>query len=125
MFFTRSTRRFICFFFVLSGANLKISEIKTIGMLGLLYFFVRLIGKSAGAFLGSAVSHAPKRIRKFLWLGLVPQAGVALGAALMFREEFPRYGELIFTTIVTTTVFYELVGPLCTKLALKKAGEIA
>jgi len=111
-------------FFVLAGANLKIAQVGAIGIVGVIYFFIRLIGKFSGSYLGSVVSGAPARIRKYIWMGLVPQAGVALGAALMLRDRFPLVGETIFTTVVATTVLYELVGPLCTKIALKKAGEI-
>ncbi len=111
-------------FFVLAGANLKIAQIGTIGIVGIVYFFVRVAGKFSGSYLGSVISDAPVRIRKYIWLGLVPQAGVALGAALMVRDRFPLVGETIFTTVVVTTVLYELVGPLCTKLSLRKAGEI-
>jgi len=55
----------------------------------------------------------------------VPQAGVALGCALVAKSDFPKVGDLIFTTIVATTVIYELVGPICSKYALEKAGEIS
>ncbi|MBA3052499.1 cation:proton antiporter [bacterium] len=112
-------------FFVFSGANLKISAITSVGAVAAVYFIVRVFGKFAGAYIGGVLSHAPARIKKYMWLGLVPQAGVALGAALMVRDQLPLYGEMIFTTIVTTTVAYELVGPLCTKLALRKSGEIS
>ncbi|MCD6311323.1 MAG: cation:proton antiporter [Elusimicrobia bacterium] len=112
-------------FFVFSGANLKINAVTSIGAIGIVYFVVRIIGKFVGSYLGGVLSAAPARIRKYMWLGLVPQAGVALGAALMVRDQLPQFGEMIFTTIVTTTVAYELVGPLCTKLALRKAGEIS
>lgn len=112
-------------FFVFSGANLKLNAVASVGAVAALYFVVRVIGKFAGSYLGGVLSGAPARIKKYMWLGLVPQAGVALGAALMVREQLPQYGEMIFTTIVTTTVIYELVGPVCTRIALKKAGEIA
>jgi len=111
-------------FFVFSGANLKINAIGSVGAIGIVYFVVRIFGKFTGSYLGGVLSSAPARIRKYMWLGLVPQAGVALGAALMIRDQLPQFGEMIFTTIVTTTVVYELVGPLCTRLALRKAGEI-
>ncbi|MEA2082580.1 MAG: cation:proton antiporter [Elusimicrobiota bacterium] len=111
-------------FFVFAGVNLKINAIASVGTIGVVYLIVRVLGKFAGSYIGGILSAAPVRIRKYMWLGLVPQAGVALGAALIIRDQLPVFGEMIFTTIVTTTVVYELVGPLCTKLALKKAGEI-
>ncbi|MBA3066748.1 cation:proton antiporter [bacterium] len=112
-------------FFVFAGANLKLNAISSVGAIGIVYFVVRIFGKFTGSYIGGVLSDAPARIRKYMWLGLVPQAGVALGAALMVRDQLPQFGEMIFTTIVTTTVAYELLGPLCAKLALKKAGEIA
>jgi len=63
-------------------------------------------------------------IKRYLGLGLVPQAGVALGVALIAKSDFPNIGNMLFSTIVATTVIYELIGPFCTKYALHKAGEI-
>jgi len=59
-----------------------------------------------------------------LGLGLIPQAGVALGVALIAKIEFPEVGGIIFTTIIATTIIYEIIGPFCTKFALMKAKEI-
>jgi len=111
-------------FFVLAGANLEISILPKLGLIGLAYLIFRVIGKMTGASLGARISNASQSIRKYLGLGLVPQAGVALGVALIAKNDFPAVGEMIFTTIIATTVIYELIGPLCTKYALQKAGEI-
>ncbi|KPJ74411.1 hypothetical protein AMJ52_00730 [candidate division TA06 bacterium DG_78] len=111
-------------FFVLVGANLEISMIPRIGLVGILYIIFRVIGKFIGVKLGAALSHAEKNIGQYLAWGLVPQAGVALGVALIAKELYPKYGEFIFTTITATTVIYELIGPLCAKYGLQKAGEI-
>jgi Kef-type K+ transport system membrane component KefB len=111
-------------FFVFVGANLEISMIPRVGLLGLLYITFRVIGKFIGVKLGSALSHAEENIGKYLAWGLIPQAGVALGVALIAKELYPKYGEMIFTTITATTVIYELIGPLCAKYGLRKAGEI-
>ena len=82
------------------------------------------IGKMLGAYTGARISHASANIKKYLGLGLIPQAGVALGCALIAKANFPEVGDIILTTILATTVVYELVGPSCTMFALKKAGEI-
>ncbi|MDD5064169.1 MAG: cation:proton antiporter [Phycisphaerae bacterium] len=111
-------------FFVLAGANLEIGLLPKLGLIGSAYLVFRVAGKVAGARLGARISNASGSIRKYLGLGLVPQAGVALGCALVAKSDFPNIGGMIFTTIVATTVVYELVGPLCTKYALQKAGEI-
>ena len=111
-------------FFVLVGASLELSMIPQIGLVGLLYIIFRVAGKFAGVKLGSLISRADPKIGKYLAWGLVPQAGVALGVALAAKTLYPVYGVFIFTTITATTVIYELVGPVCAKYGLKRAGEI-
>jgi Kef-type K+ transport system membrane component KefB len=112
-------------FFVLAGANLEIHLLKSIGLTGIVYLIFRIIGKIAGVHLGGLIARAPDYIRKYLGFGLVPQAGVALGCALIAKNDFPEVGGIIFTTIIATTVIYELIGPMCTKIVLEKAGDIS
>jgi len=114
---------YLCFF-VLAGANLNFALLGKLGLIGVFYFLFRIIGKLAGASLGGYFSRAIDSVRKYLGFGLIPQAGVALGVALIAEAEFPELGGIIFTTIVTTTIIYELIGPFGTKFALSKAGEI-
>lgn len=111
-------------FFVLAGANLEIGILNKLGLIGLAYLIFRIVGKMTGAGLGAHISGASKSIKRYLGLGLVPQAGVALGCALIAKNDFPKVGSMIFTIIIATTVVYELIGPLCTKFALQRAGEI-
>jgi len=112
-------------FFVIAGANLEIVYLEKIGRIGVSYVILRVFGKFIGAYIGGVLSKAPENVKKYLGLALVPQAGVALGGALIFKETIPEYGELIFTTILTSTVIYEIIGPSITKWALKKAGNIS
>ena len=111
-------------FFVLAGANLEIGLLKGIGITGIIYIFFRTTGKTVGSVWGGYIVKVEKNIRRYLGLGLLPQAGVALGCALIAKSDFPKVGDMLFTTIVATTVIYELIGPICTKYALHKAGEI-
>ncbi len=111
-------------FFVMAGANLEIKILGSIGVLGLFYLVFRVAGKMLGANLGGRIAGASASVRKYLGFALIPQAGVALGCALIAKNDFPEVGNMIFTTIVATTVVYELLGPLMTKYALQKAEEI-
>jgi len=111
-------------FFVLAGANLEISLLQKLGLWGLVYIIFRVLGKVIGANWGAKISKSSDVIKKYLGFGLIPQAGVALGCALIAKGDFPNIGNILFTTIVATTVIYELIGPFCTKYALHKAGEI-
>lgn len=115
---------FYLLFFVLAGANLEIGLLKTLGAIGLFYLIFRALGKIGGAYLGGLVSGAFYSIRRYMGLALLPQAGVALGVALIAKADFPQVGTMLFSTIVATTIVYELIGPSFAKFALRKAGEI-
>ena len=111
-------------FFVLVGANLEIGLLRHLGALAVAYIILRALGKIAGVYLGGTISDSPPRMKKYLGFALLPQAGVALGVALIAKGSFPEYGGMIFSTIVTTTIIYEIIGPLFTKFALHLSGEI-
>ncbi len=111
-------------FFVLAGANLELESIKHLGVFGSVYLFTRILGKVLGAKIGAFLGHAPLNVQRYIGFGLIPQAGVALGVALIAKNDFPAYGGIIFDTIIGTTVIYEIIGPVVTKWALKKAGDI-
>lgn len=111
-------------FFVVSGAELDISIIPEIGVIGIIYLLVRVIGKVAGASLGAHIMKAPQTVKKYIGLTLIPQAGVAIGLSLIASNTLPEYGKTIRAVILCATLIYELVGPAITKIGLKKAGEI-
>lgn len=111
-------------FFFISGAELDISLIPTVGVIGVIYIIFRVIGKVAGAAIGAKVSKAQPEVTKYLGFTLIPQAGVAIGLAGIAITIVPEYGYKIQAVVLCATVIYELVGPLITKMALIKAGEI-
>ena len=116
-------------FFVRSGANFKLDAlfraegIGTLGvplfLVGILYFFIRIIGKYSGAYLGSLTVKKDKKVRNNLGLALIPQAGVAIGlAALGARSLGGTMGQDLETIILASSILYELIGPGCAKLSL-------
>ncbi len=111
-------------FFVVSGAELDVSVLGSIGVIGLVYLLFRVAGKIGGAALGGLVTRAEKKVVKYLGFALLPQAGVAIGLSLAATTVVPAYGATIRAVILCGTLIYELTGPVITKLALKKAGEI-
>ncbi len=114
---------FMLFFFI-SGAELNLTILPAVGIIGILYIVFRVIGKVSGAAIGAKISKSEPEVRKYLGFTLIPQAGVAIGLASVSMSVVPEYGQKIRTIVLCGTVVYELVGPLVTKLALKKAGEI-
>lgn len=111
-------------FFVISGADLNVSMLPKLGLIGVLYIVARVIGKYFGAYLGCTISKTSPKIRKYLGFSLVPQAGVAIGIAQLAVRELPQYGSSIQAVILCATLIYELIGPVLTKASLIKAGEI-
>lgn len=120
-------------FFVRSGVNFNLGALfqgsAAIGavpllVVGIIYFFVRIIGKYGGAFLGSLAVKKDKKVRNYLGLALIPQAGVAIGlAALGARTLGGPTGNALETIILASSVLYELVGPACAKLSLYLSGS--
>lgn len=113
-------------FFTLAGAHFEISVF--VGHLDLvfLYFCARIIGKVGGAALGAAAAGASQPIVHWLGLGLIPQAGVAVGLALTLGNEpvFKDVSTMIVNVILATTLLYEVFGPLAAKFALSRANEL-
>jgi len=120
----RMTPPIFMMFFFLSGADLNIALLSEVGFIGIIYIIFRVLGKVAGAALGGKLSNAKPIVQKYLGFTLIPQAGVAIGLAATSMSVVPEYGERIRTIILCGTVIYELIGPVTTKIALKKAGEI-
>ena len=111
-------------FFVISGAELNLDILPQIGVIGITYLVARTLGKCVGATTGSAIVKAEKNIIKYLGFTLIPQAGVAIAMSQLVIPILPEYGEQIRAVILGATLVYELTGPLITKVALTKAGEI-
>jgi Kef-type K+ transport system membrane component KefB len=112
-------------FFTVAGVELNISLLKSVGMMGIVYILARMFGKILGANLGAKLAHSPTVVQKYLGYTLVPQAGVAIGLALVAETTLPHpYGSQIRTIVLSATVIYELIGPLMTKIAIFKAGEV-
>lgn len=118
-------------FFVLAGANLHVAALPSLGLTGLVYAVCRSAGLMGGAWLGGTVVRTEEKIRKYLGMGILSQAGVAIGLALIVKQEYSALGPAgeyigatVITTITATSILFELVGPILTKVGLKKAGEI-
>ena len=118
-------------FFVISGASLDITIFGSKGALTLIiiatvYVITRCIGKWLGAYIGSKSMRSEPTVQKYLGYTLFPQAGVAIGLATTANQAFPdpTQASLVLAVILSATIIYELAGPIITKIALKKAGEI-
>lgn len=111
-------------FFTLAGASLDIKILSTVGLLGIAYIFARAGGKMLGAWLGAKAMDADEVVVKYLGLTLLPQGGVSIGLSIIVKQELPQYSVPIITIIMFSVLIYELVGPILSKIAIEKAGEI-
>lgn len=114
---------FMVLFFVLAGAGLELDSLATIGWLGLAYIVLRTVARLSGGWLGAVAARAPGSHRRWFGLALMPQAGVAIGMALVAGAHFPALQEPLLALVVGTTVIFELVGPPLTQLAIRAVGE--
>jgi Kef-type K+ transport system membrane component KefB len=126
------------FLFSLAGANLELGALTELGMLGGVYIVARSIGKVAGAGISARAGKLEEKIIKYLGIGLLSQAGVAIGLALLARHELKGVGvdvgdvgtsgdligSVLLMTITASCVFFEVIGPILAKVSLEKAGEI-
>ena len=115
----------LALFFVISGAELELSvfaELAIVGI-GLVYILFRCLGKYFGAYFSTKWTKCSPNVCKYLGITLFPQAGVALGMAMTARQ-LGSEGDLIRNIVLFSVLVYELVGPMLTKMALTKSGDI-
>ena len=131
----RFTSPIYMMFFVISGASLDLTIFFNrngliVACIAVTYVLFRVIGKWLGAFTGASITRCEDKIKKYLGFALIPQAGVAIGLATTAYTLFNKNpdtalaGSLILAIILTSTLIYELIGPMVAKFALNKAGEI-
>ncbi len=122
----RWTGPLMVLFFVLSGSDLDFAVFAdwAIILVGIVYILFRSMGKIIGAWLSAGFTHCTPTIRKYLGITLLPQAGVSLGMSLTAMS-LGAPGTVIRNICLFAVLVYELVGPLLTKIALQKAGEIS
>jgi len=124
-------------FFCLAGAHLQLAALPSLGIIGIAYILGRSGGLIGGARLGAMLGHVEEKIKKYVGLGILSQAGVAIGLALIVNAEFAGLGAVtdgvshgsqigvkVITTITATCLVFEIIGPILAKYALGKAGEL-
>jgi Kef-type K+ transport system membrane component KefB len=111
-------------FFVLAGVSHQFETIFKIGFVGSAYIFFRIIGRLLGGWTGGAISHTDPLMCRWMGIVLMPQAGVALGMALVAIERRPDLGEIILPVVIASTVLFEVIGPVLKRTGLVHVGEV-
>jgi Kef-type K+ transport system membrane component KefB len=116
---------FLVIFFLLAGCELDLSALQSLGLIGILYVVARCVGFVIGGTIAARLVNAEPVVQENIGWSLFPQAGVALGLAVLTLDEFPGLGQFLVSIIVSTTVVFELFGPTVTQWRLFKAKEAA
>ncbi len=114
---------FMIIFFVLAGASLEIGALATIGVTGGIYILCRALGKYLGAWIGGYLSKSGQDNQLWMGVALLPQAGVAIGMALVASSRFPEYRQIMLPIVIASTVVFEIIGPVFTRLAIKQSNQ--
>ncbi len=116
----------LCVFFTLAGFHLSFGSAFEAGVIALLFIVGRTTGKLISASLAMRLAGATERVRRNLGMALIPQAGVAIGLVILIQGD-PAFAGLseVFTALVLTAVTVnEIMGPIATRVALARAGEV-
>jgi Kef-type K+ transport system membrane component KefB len=105
-------------FFTLAGAHLELASVVTGGLLAIAYIVARALGKFIAGFTGSLAAGYDMRQSAWFGLGMLPQAGVAVGLALHAAQAFPEIGATVNAVVLAAIVVFEIVGPVLTKKAV-------
>jgi len=113
-------------FFVIAGAHLELKVLLTAGGMGLVLILSRALGKYAGSSLGACVTSSSAQVKKYIPLGLLSQAGVAIGLVLAAKNVLPdpELSRLMVNAVLASVIFNELAAPPLIRYALARAGEI-
>lgn len=114
---------FLILFLVLAGASLQPAMFETAGWVGAGYVVLRIAGRIAGGWFGGMLLGDPS-CGKWIGTALMPQAGVAMAMSLVTMQHFPEWGQQILPIVISTTVLFEIIGPIMTRYALRRSGEV-
>ena len=114
---------FMIVFFVLAGASLELGALSVIGVIGGVYILCRALGKYLGAWIGGFLSKSEQGYQLWMGVALLPQAGVAIGMALVASNQFPEYRQIMLPIVIASTVVFEIIGPVFTGLAVRQSNR--
>ncbi len=112
-------------FFVLAGAHLRFDTLANSWVWVVAFVVLRAAGKYLGNRIGSTIARSEPKVKKYTFLGLLPQGGIVVGLALLAQQNphFSGFSSILVSLILGTTVIHEFLGPLLAKFALTRAGE--
>ncbi len=111
-------------FFAVAGATVHIRDLAVVGIPAVLLVLTRAVGFIGLGRIASSFAKAPDVVKKYIGLGLMPQAGLALALALLFVKTFPRIGAEAATLVLGGVAINEMLAPVLYRYALVESGEV-
>jgi Kef-type K+ transport system membrane component KefB len=111
-------------FFALAGASLAVAEVLALWPIVLPIILARALGIWGGSRLGARWAGAGPAEQRYVWLGLISQAGVAIGLATIAAQAYPERGDQLRTLFLAVMAINQIVGPVLFRQALVRSGEI-
>ena len=121
--FGPSGQFFLVMLFVITGAGLRPSELAVAGAIGGAFILARLAGKVVGIALFAPLSGIAHKKALLLGVGMVPMSAIAVVMVQGASALYPEFGAKLSSIVLSAVVILELVGPLATQWALRRAGE--
>ena len=115
---------FYAIFFVIAGADLDLTLIPTMGVVGLVYIGGRAVGKFVGAVAGARWLRLEPQVQHFLGFGLMAQAGLAVGLTIAIDQRFETFAPIVSTVVLAAVAVFEMIGPISARFAIVQAGEV-
>jgi Kef-type K+ transport system membrane component KefB len=114
---------FMILFFLLAGALLEVDALLLLGWTGVGFLLLRIVGRLAGGVVGALLGGVSDKEMHWYGPALLPQAGVAVGMALVAGERFPEWSSVIMAFTIASTVVFEIIGPPLTLFAIRKVSK--
>ena len=120
----RSSAPVFVVFFALAGAKIAVAELLSLWYIVLPIVAVRALGIRTGSLLGARWARASELERRYTWMGLISQAGVAIGLASVVADAYPSRGPIIRDVLLAVIALNETIGPILFRRALANSGEL-
>lgn len=114
---------FMILFFLLAGALLEVNALWLLGWTGVAFLLLRVVARIIGGIIGARLGGAARHEVPWYGPALLPQAGVAVGMALVAGERFPEWASAIMAFTIASTVIFEIFGPPLTLAAIRKVSN--
>lgn len=109
--------------FVITGASLSFEALVPAGWIVALFILLRFLGKAVSILVFSRLSGLRAGGAGLLSIGLLPMSGLAVVMVHDTGSLFPGFGAELAAIVLSAVALLELVGPIATQFALKRAGE--